>query len=375
MMLRPQDPDMSSPIGLVIGNLAEIAGVFGEGVAVRVMVELARRVEDIAGLAPEDVTIGRDGVYFPALPEAVAAMMSAVAGPVCVGDAHVVMALALPWSGVRQFPPGVASYSQIVDDMSVAAALYGGIRDGGYGLVIQPVCRSPLSLSSCNDDILYWECLSRVVDVSGCSISPAAFIGALERSGLTRCFDAHVVSSALDLLERNDGMSLGCNISAQSTFDDEWWSGIFARLRKKPGLASRLVIEITESSPVLKVSDYIRFVEHLRSLGCRIALDDFGKGFHSIDLARKCPPDIIKIDASFLPRGEGEKAEKAVRLFRHLIALANNLAPAVVVEGVEDADDRVIALKGGASWMQGYYLAKPAPLTSTPSGADQWGLR
>ncbi len=361
MMLRSQvlSQDASSALGLVVANLGEISAAFGEGFAARVLVELAERVERVTGLAREAVAIGPDGVYFPALPEQVASAMRAVADPVCIGSTSVVMALALPWSGVRRSPLRIASNDCITHDMAKVAALYDGIREGRSCLVVQPICNAPYSAVSTVGDILYWECLSRVADANGRALSPAEFIPALERCGLTRCFDAHVVSSTVDLLEASDAVSLGCNISAQSAFDDEWWDDITARLRSKPDLAARLVIEITETSPVLDVSEYVRFVRQMRFLGCRIALDDFGTGFHSIDLAQKCPVDIIKIDAGFLPRSGHTPA--SFQLFKRLVSLAQSLTEIVVVEGVETETERRVAAGCGPLWMQGYHLAKPSP--------------
>lgn len=357
----------SAALGLVVANLPDIADMFGQSGVACVLVKLAARVERAARLAPGVVTIRGDGVYFPTSPDELVRIMWEVDRPVRVGNDRAVMALRSPWGASGWAPPRGAAFSHLIsDDMELAANLYEGIRAGRTWFVIQPICR--FSSSEAGSDILYWECLSRVADISGRPISPAQFIPALERSGLTRHFDAHVVSSALDLLDSGETISLGCNISAQSAVDDEWWTGIIARLTKDPALASRLVIEITETAPVTDQADYIRFVERMRGLGCRIALDDFGAGYHSIDLARRCPPDIIKIDATFLPRAGGKAA--SLQLFQRMVSLAGALAGLVVVEGIEDEAERLIAAQSGVLWMQGYHLAKPLPSANVLRGAD-----
>ena len=203
-------------------------------------------------------------------------------------------------------------------------------------------------------DILYSEMLVRM-KVDDQVLLPGRFIPALERLSLMRPFDRFVLGRTLDALRAIPGKHLGCNVSAQSVRDDHWWKSLFLELAAEPEVASRLVVEITESAPVSPV-DGRAFVQLLRRLGVRVAIDDFGAGF-SADAARMCEPDIIKIDRSFL---------RHVRLgtlcipeFDRLVRVAQDIAPIVVVEGVETPDDVRIARDAGAPWIQGYTITAP----------------
>jgi len=114
------------------------------------------------------------------------------------------------------------------------------------------------------------------------SIAPherhASQLHSIERAGFLNEFYRIVVSSVIDRLALDETLTLGCNISAQSALISQSWEAIFDRLERLPGVADRLVIEITETAPVVP-SQGRGFSRRLNSLGCRLAIDDFGAGY------------------------------------------------------------------------------------------------
>lgn len=243
-------------------------------------------------------------------------------------------------------------------DMVVAADAMTALTEGRLELVWQAIrsARQP-------ERLLYHEALARLVDGKGGMLSPGDVIPALERLGLVRAFDRHVMALVLDELEHFPGARLGVNISAQSARLDGWWSSMFERLRAAPGVARRLVVEITETAAL--EGDAHAFVAELRRLGCRVALDDFGVGHASVRNAMTLAPDIIKVDAFFLRRAGFCDQDNA--LLDHLIGIAAHCAPIVVVEGVESGVQSNLAEQhqarylgsGGGCWQQGYHFGQP----------------
>lgn len=366
-MLRLVQSASVPPVAeLTIGNLASIAAAYGEGYASRVLVELCSRVERILALRPEEVEIATAGVRFLSRPGIDRAILLHVTSmPIAVGDARIVPALRISPAPTDLQPDIVdaAGFREERHGMAIAASVYEAALCGRTHLLMQPVGSSSAVSGT---EPLYWECLSRVTDEDGKLLSPGDFIPVLERLGLIRFYDAHIVRSTIDMLRRGSDVSLGCNISALSAVDDPWWSSIVENLSCDPALASRLVIEITETALPVDPAMALAFIAKMRALGCRIALDDFGKGFHSIDFARLAHPDIIKIDACFLPRGEA--CDRARQLLPRLIALGGVLAGDVVVEGVEDAADLAVAVEGGAGWVQGYHIGMPCRPDNVSTG-------
>lgn len=220
-------------------------------------------------------------------------------------------------------------------------------------LAWQPICHA--------DDasgILYHECLIRLVDADGNGRSPEDVVASLERLGLIRALDQFVVTSVIDELERQPDIRLAANISAQSAVSDGWWRQIERRLAADRSVAQRLVIEITESAAIPCIASAVAFVARMRALGCLIALDDFGAGFASVRQLLALAPDIAKIDRLFVGRVAISRQARAA--FEHLVGLAQAVAPIVIVEGIETAEQSGLALAAGAVWQQGYHHGQPS---------------
>ncbi|MFP6559043.1 EAL domain-containing protein [Paraburkholderia sp. B3] len=203
-------------------------------------------------------------------------------------------------------------------------------------------------------EVLYREALVRM-KVADAVLLPGRFIPALERLSLMRQFDCYVVRHTLEAIKATPGARLGCNISAQSTQDDHWWQEVFLELENNPEAAARLVVEITESAPILPI-DGCTFVRRLRRLGVRVAIDDFGVGFSAVSAAA-CATDIVKVDRSLLRRVR--QGTLGIAGFNRLIVMARGIAPLLVVEGVETPDDIRIVRDAGVRWIQGYYVNDP----------------
>lgn len=208
---------------------------------------------------------------------------------------------------------------------------------------------------------LYREVLVRM-KADDVVLPPGRFIPALERLSLMRPFDCFVLRRTIDAARATPGVKFGCNVSAQSARDDHWWESLFFELAAEPNLAARLIVEITESAPVSPI-DARAFVRRLRALGVRVAVDDFGVGF-SADAVRVSAPDIIKLDRSFMRRIR--QGTFTVDQLGRLVRMARHVAPVIVIEGVETADDVRIARDAGVQWIQGYYVdAAQAPASKT----------
>jgi len=231
-------------------------------------------------------------------------------------------------------------------DMAEASKLLAMVAADQLELAWQAVCAT-----SDLWEVLYYEALLRVAGQDPGGAAPTDAIEALERLGLVRVLDAHVVAKVLDQLEADPSIFLGVNISARSATLDHWWMEIERRLCARRDLARRLVIEITETAEI-SPSHATAFADHMRRLGCRIALDDFGVGFASIRRLLALSPDIVKIDSLFVRRAPLSGRDGQV--FAHIVGLARAIAPLVVVEGVETDDQCKLTEDAGATWFQGY---------------------
>jgi EAL domain-containing protein (putative c-di-GMP-specific phosphodiesterase class I) len=227
-------------------------------------------------------------------------------------------------------------------------------------LLREPICKPERS-----GEVLYQECLARLC-VERRVWSPDSFLPKLESAGLMRWFDRLVMERVIDALCRDGDAVLGCNVSGESAVDDVWWEPVYGRLEREPEVAARLVIEITESAPLDLISGRA-FVLRLQHLGCRVAVDDFGKGY-GVYTAMAIPrPDIIKLDRTLLLAAQDNP--QGVRRLRAMVNLASEYAPQVVVEGVATAEDLQLAMEVGAKWAQGWHFTHERGLASAGAQA------
>lgn len=107
--------------------------------------------------------------------------------------------------------------------------------------------------------------------------------------------------------------------------------------------------------------DVDRFdVAAMRSLGCRIAVDDFGAGNSSRHALTSLSLNFVKIDAGCLHRARVDARWQSC--LSDLVGSAARLAETVIVEGIETPSDARLAREAGAQWLQGYLFGNPSSL-------------
>ncbi len=221
--------------------------------------------------------------------------------------------------------------------------------------VYQPIIRlSDEELDGC-------EVLCRWRNEDGQQIRPDIFISEIEKNGQTRQLTEIVLKKAVDEL-MSAGLFGHIRMSV-NTFPDDIASGhvdqiltkIFADRSCQP-----VTVEITEQEAG-DVSKVAQNIEQLRSRLVKLAIDDFGTGYSNFQHLEKLNVDYLKIDQSFV-RGMETNALRS-RLVKNIVEMAQTLGLQTVAEGVE-LKEQFDALKElGVSFTQGYYHAKPMPIS------------
>jgi EAL domain-containing protein (putative c-di-GMP-specific phosphodiesterase class I) len=96
----------------------------------------------------------------------------------------------------------------------------------------------------------------------------------------------------------------------------------------------------------------------LRSSGYRVALDDFGTGFASFDLVQQLRPDFIKLDMSLIRDVHSDPVKSMIA--SKILEIADQLGIQVIAEGIETQDELIWARGHGATFVQGYFIARPS---------------
>lgn len=147
------------------------------------------------------------------------------------------------------------------------------------------------------------------------------------------------------------------NLNSQCLVTERPDAGFMRELISQTGIpARRIVIEILES----EIDDRLylkKLIQHFRQLGCLIAIDDFGAGHSNFDRIWELQPDIVKIDRS-LVRQAGQSL-KVERILTGIVSLIHETGSLVVIEGVENEKEAMVAISSNADMVQGFYFAKP----------------
>ncbi|MDE3130163.1 MAG: EAL domain-containing protein [Acidobacteriota bacterium] len=229
---------------------------------------------------------------------------------------------------------------------------------GQFRLYAQPVVQLHTErVSQC-------ELLLRMVDDSGDTIPPGAFLYIAERYDLIQELDEWVARQAIELLAREQGEgrhgSLEINISAKSLANDRLLALIETELARHEIDPQRLILEVTETAAISHMTLARSFAERLGQLGCRFALDDFGAGFGGFFYLKHIPFDYLKIDREFVTNCLHNRADQLV--IEALVALAHGLNKQTIAEGVEDHETELFLRRRGVDLAQGYHLGRPAPI-------------
>lgn len=206
-------------------------------------------------------------------------------------------------------------------------------------------------VSAASRERAFHECLVRMDQGDGQVLLAPDIVPVAERLGLIRLVDHRVLELVVAELAAAPDICLSLNISPDTTMDPDWWAGIESLMQAHPGVAERLIVEITETVAIQDIDDVRAFVGRLKHFGSRIAIDDFGAGYTSFRNLRKLGVDIVKIDGAFVQNITHSADDRA--FVQTLIDLARRLDIKTVAEWVQDEEAANMLRDWGCDYIQG----------------------
>ena len=264
---------------------------------------------------------------------------------------HAVYSAKSEGSGrVRLFDAALAELASRQHEL--AQALPAALELGQLQVAYQPI------VSSLDGRATHVESLARWRHPIWGAVSPAEFIPVAEASGLIHTMGRWVLRQACLDAARWPGENppkVSVNVSAMQVTSGRLVAQVREALASAGLPAQRLVIELTESMPMVGRERVDRTLADLRAMGVTLAIDDFGTGYSSLSSLMKQPLSLIKIDRSFVQDvpGEGELLIKAT------VEVARCFGLEVVAEGVETRAQQMRLIALGVNYMQGYRFGKP----------------
>ncbi|WP_409345342.1 GGDEF domain-containing protein [Paenibacillus sp. MBLB4367] len=159
-------------------------------------------------------------------------------------------------------------------------------------------------------------------------------------------------------LQHNKQM-LFLNVSSEIIVDTHFMPGQTLELLQQHGLTpNNVVFEITERSSIEDFSLAKKVLGHYRSQGYKIAIDDAGAGYSSLQAIAELHPDFIKIDRSLISGIHRDKIKEYI--VETFVTFAQKMNIYLIAEGIEELEELLKLTRMGVHYAQGYLIGRPA---------------
>ena len=232
------------------------------------------------------------------------------------------------------------------------------LEQGQFRVLYQPVAGSEARRVLGLEALVRWD-----HPVLG-TVSPDEFIALAEDDGLIVPLQRWVLRRALTdqaaLIADGWDVQMGVNVSVRHLQAGCLGPDVAQALAATGVPPERLVLEVTESV-LLDTRDRLDSdLAGLREMGCKIALDDFGRGYSSLAYLARLPVDILKMDREFI--ADIERDRRAAALVATVVELGRTLGMDVVGEGVETIGQMAALRAMGCAYLQGWLIGHPVPV-------------
>ncbi len=229
------------------------------------------------------------------------------------------------------------------------------IERGELRVYFQPVVQLDTGRTSGVEALVRWEHPSRGL------LLPGEFLPTAEATGLILGLGRWVLNEACKQARAlPEEVTLSVNLSGHQLLQADLAEQVSGALARSGFPASRLLLELTESTLIETGPAGAARIDELRALGGRLCLDDFGTGYSSLSYLHALPIDALKIDASFVRALGGDR--RKIAIVRSILLLGKGLDIDVVAEGVETQDQADLLAELGCLRAQGFLYSRPVPI-------------
>ncbi|UTJ05149.1 EAL domain-containing protein [Arcobacter roscoffensis] len=200
-----------------------------------------------------------------------------------------------------------------------------------------------------------YECLVRLIDEDGKVISPFFFLDISKKSNQYTKLTKIVIEKSFKKFS-DLPFEFSVNISYEDIEDPDFLDFIKEKI-KKYNVSNKVVFEILEDENVKNYELLINFVDEIKALGCKVAIDDFGSGYSNFEHLLKMNVDYLKIDASLIKNIAVD--ENSFKITKTIVEFAKNLNLKTIAEFVENEEIFNITKELGTDFSQGYYFSAP----------------
>jgi len=210
-------------------------------------------------------------------------------------------------------------------------------------------------------ETVHYEVLLRMINENRVLISPNEFLDTAERFGLIKKIDHWVLSKAIEhqgkSMQNGNPIKIAINLSGRHFGHSELLDIVNRAISFHKADPKSIIFEVTETEAVKNFDKARIFIDALRKIGCRFALDDFGKGYSSYYYLKKMPLDFVKIDGAFIRNLHTDQTDSV--FVKALTELAHGFGIITIAECIENEEVIPILRRLGVDLGQGFYMGSP----------------
>ncbi|MGM0844361.1 MAG: EAL domain-containing protein [Bacillota bacterium] len=216
------------------------------------------------------------------------------------------------------------------------------------------------------DELYGYESLLRSGDMEK-EISPGSLFKTANETGLHSLLDQRARETAIrcrkDHLQR--GVKSFINFLPSTIYNPEFClQHTFSYVEKYEVDPADLVFEVVETEQIEDVEHLKKVFEVYRREGMKVALDDVGAGFSTLEMLSKLKPDYVKIDRSYIKDCDQNKGNQS--FLKDVTRISRELGISVLAEGIERKEELQYCKSLGVDLGQGYYIGKPLKEPKVP---------
>lgn len=228
------------------------------------------------------------------------------------------------------------------------------IRNDEFNLFFQPIYNIKNQKIQSLEVLLRWN-------PEGFDVTTQELISIAEESDQILRIDYWVIKNAFSRLKENkvlfDDIVISINVSTKTFRSFDFISYLKEQVMQYRINPRQIKFEITEHSIFDDLNESIKTMNLLRSIGFKIALDDFGTKYSSLNYLARLPFDYLKVDKSYVDNIVTDNTQR--KIVQSVVKLSNDIGIKAIAEGVETKEQELLMDSFGCEFAQGYYFAKP----------------
>jgi len=249
--------------------------------------------------------------------------------------------------------------NQAAEQFVLETDLRRAVENGGLCLHYQPIFCVRTGRIAAMEALLRWRHPTRGL------LNPSQFLPLAEESGLIVPIGRWAIRQACGQMRRwheqfpsESDLAVSVNMSARQFVQGDLVNQVRQALDVTGLDPRKLNLEITENLIMEHTETISRLLSDLKALKVQVHMDDFGTGYSSLSYLHRFPIDALKIDRSFV--SQMITTRENYEIVRTIVKLAKILKMEVIAEGVETEEQLAQLEQMGCTYVQGFYLAKPA---------------